>query len=108
MTVFEYLQQLPQDLFEATLMGLMGVPMEEKAEGVFHEWMSKPYDEFFPSVEKISAMEKDQVLVELSKSIKKMSEEDKEMLRRSLIGYCEVCDGINQRLANKQKAVNGE
>ena len=95
MTVFEYLQQLPQDLFEATLMGLMGIPMEENVEAFFHEWMNKPYDQYFPSVEKISGLD-----------IEKMLEQEQENLRRSLIGYCEVCDRINQSLAEKQRTVN--
>lgn len=47
MTVFEYLQQLPQSLFEATLMGLMGIPFNPIQEAQFHEWMNSSYEKTF-------------------------------------------------------------
>jgi len=105
-TVFEYLQTLPQDLFEATLMGLMGVPMDEKQEAAFHEWMNKPASDFFPNTEEVSAMDANTILIEIGKTIKKMNDAEKEELRRALLGYCETCDRINQRLADEQKAVS--
>ncbi len=107
MTVFEYLQTLPQDLFEATLMGLMSVPMEETAEKAFHDWMNKPASDYFPNTDDVGAMDADAILVEIGKTIKKMDDAEKEELRRALLCYCETCDRINQRLADIKKAVSG-
>ena len=48
MTVFQYLQTMPQPLIEATLLGLMGFPINPEREEWIHKWMNEPHDKWFP------------------------------------------------------------
>ena len=100
MTVFEYMQQLPQPLFEATLMGLMGIPIDPVREAVFHDWMNSPYEETFKT---INIPPTDELLALLGREIQKLSPEQQEQMRNAMKNYCEVCDCINQNLADAQK-----
>lgn len=108
MTVFEYMQQLPQPLFEATLMGLMGIPIDPVREAVFHDWMNSPYEETFKtdaviSADTINMPSTDELLALLGREIQKLSPEQQEQMRNAMKNYCEVCDCINQNLADAQK-----
>lgn len=100
MTVFEYLQQLPQDLFEPALMGLMGIPFDPIQEDQFLEWMNSPYEEtFFADKYNNSALFMDAAETEafaiLGREIQKLPQEKQDRLKKSMRNYCEICDCIN-------------
>lgn len=108
MTVFEYMQQLPQDLFEATLMGLMGIPFNPVQEAQFHEWMNSPYEETFAAGKSIDPelfmdAAETEALAILGREIQKLPQEKQDQLKEAMKSYCEVCDCINQSLADAQK-----
>lgn len=107
MTVYEYLCALPQELFEATLLGLMGFPLNPEKEAWFHDWMQRPYDEVFP-VCNLSALQSDvtvpldHMTMLLGKTASTLPVEKQEQLRNAMKNYCEVCDYINNQLADQQ------
>lgn len=108
MTVFEYLQQLPQGLFEATLMGLMGIPFNPIQEAKFHDWMDSPYEKTFNTGKSISPSlfmdaAETEALAILGREIQKLPQEKQVQLKEAMKSYCEVCDCINQSLAATQK-----
>ena len=110
MTVYEYLIRLPRPLFEATLLGLMGFPLDSEKEAWFHEWMDRPYDDVFPSCNLSSLQSEavvplDHMTMLLGKMASTLATEKQEQLRDAMKNYCEVCDYINNRLA-KQQASN--
>lgn len=108
MTVFEYLQQLSQPLFESVLMGLMGIPFNPIQEAQFHEWMNSPYEKSFESGAAINPdsfmdASSDEALSIFRREVQKLPKEKQERLKEAMKGYCEVCDYINQSLADMQK-----
>ena len=48
-TVYDYLHALPQPLFEAFVLNLMGSPLTEDHQRRFHEWIQQPYDKVLPA-----------------------------------------------------------
>ena len=76
MTVFEYMQQLPQPLFETDAV---------------------------ISADAINMPPTDELLALLGREIQKLSPEQQEQMRNAMKNYCEVCDCINQNLADAQK-----
>lgn len=115
MTVYEYIRSLPQPLFEATLLGLMGFPLNPEKEAWFHEWMNRPYSEIFP-LSNPSETAGDIMVpvgyltVLLGKTASTLPPEKQKQLRDAMKNYCEVCDFANDRLAEQQKAsdIKGE
>lgn len=106
MTVYEYLISLPQPLFEATLMGLMGLSLNSEQESVFHEWMQSPYKKYFDTdiaeiLEKSGELTVPVRLLGCTFSTLPMDKQTR--LRNALKDYCEVCDDINQYLAEQRK-----
>ena len=107
-TVYEYLHALPQPLFEATLLGLMGLPLDTEKEEWFHKWMERPYNEVFPTYN-LSALKSsittplNHMTMLLGKTAETLPKEKQEQLAHAMREYCEVCDYINQGLANQQK-----
>lgn len=115
MTVYEYIQSLPQPLFEATLLGLMGLPLNPEKEAWFHEWMNRPYDEVFPRSDLTATAGEttvplDHMTMLLGKMASTLPADKQEQLRDAMKNYCEVCDFVNDRLAEQQKAsdIKGE
>lgn len=102
MTVYEYLIRLPQSLFEATLMGLMGVGMSDAQEATFHDWMNSPYEESFPNCEKPVFQPSSMTMI-LGKAAETLPADKQEQLKHAMREYCEVCDYINQNLVDQQK-----
>lgn len=112
MTVFEYLQQLPQSLFEATLMGLMGIPFNPIQEAQFHEWMNSSYEKTFNAGKSIDPSlfmdaAETEALAILGREIQKPPQEKQIQLKEAMKSYCEVCDCINQSLVGAQKKNDG-
>lgn len=108
MTVFEYLRTLPQPLFEATLLGLMGFPINSEREEWFHDWMNQPYEKYFPQSNLSVAtgsltIPLDHMTMLLGKTAETLPKEKQEQLAHAMREYCEVCDYINQCLADQQK-----
>lgn len=109
MTVFQYLQCLPQPIFEATLLGLMGLPINPDREAWFHEWMNKPYDEVFPTsnpsiVAGNLTIPLDSMITMLQDAADILSPENQEKLLRATNDYCAVLDHVRQ-IVNHQKNV---
>ena len=75
MNTYEYIISLPRDLFEATLLGLMGVPVGGEEEKKLHDWLDSPAEESFPLT---AAFEKGKY------------EECADSLLEALIGLCEL------------------
>lgn len=114
-TVYEYLHALPQPLFEATLLGLMGFPLDPEEEAWFHKWMERPYNEVFPicnlsSLRSSATIPLDHMTALLGKMASTLPVDKQEQLRDAMKNYCEVCDFANDRLAEQQKAsdIKGE
>lgn len=115
MTVYEYIRSLPQPLFEAMLLGLMGLPLNPEKEAWFHEWMSRPYDEVFPRSDLTATTGEttvplDHMTMLLGKMASTLPADKQKQLRDAMKNYCEVCDFANDRLAEQQKAsdIKGE
>lgn len=107
-TVYEYLCALPQPLFEATLLGLMGFPLDSEREKWFHEWMERPYRDVFPicnlsSLRSDATVPLDHMTMLLGKMASDLPTEKQEQLRNAMKNYCEVCDYMNNSLASQQK-----
>lgn len=110
MNVYEYLISLPQTLFEATLLGLMGFPLDPEKEAWFHEWMERPYSDVFPTcnlsgLRSSATMPLDHMAMLLGKTASTLPAEKQEQLKDAMKNYCEVCDYINNNLANAQRGV---
>ena len=108
MTVYEYLIRLPQPIFEATLMGLMGIGMNERQKNAFHKWMERPCDDVFPScnlsgLQSESVVPLDHMTMLLGKMASTLPTEKQEQLRDAMKNYCEVCDYINNSLVSQQR-----
>lgn len=108
MTVYEYLISLPRPLFEATLLGLMGLPLNPEKEKWFHEWMDRPYDDVFPACDLSDlygdeSVPSDHMTMLLGKMASTLPAEKQEQLRDAMKNYCEVCDYVNNSLASQQK-----
>lgn len=106
MTVYEYLIKLPRPLFEATLLGLMGIPLNPEKEAWFHEWMDRPYDVFpfcnLSSLQSEAVVPLDHMTMLLGKTASTLPAEKQEQLRSAMKNYCEICDYINDHLARQQ------
>lgn len=100
MTVFQYLQSLPQDLFEATLASLMGFELASPQEDTLHKWLNMPYEKYFTS-DNAALPETPMSLI--GREAAKLPKEQQEKLRNAMREYCEVCDTINQNLVSEQK-----
>lgn len=113
-TVYEYLHALPQPLFEATLLGLMGFPLDPERDMWMHEWMERPCNEVFPKCS-LADWKSGNILpinsmTMLGKVAAILPANKQEQLRNAMKNYCEVCDFVNDRLAEQQKAsdIKGE
>ncbi len=107
-TVFEYLQNLPQPLFEATLLGLMGFPMNADCEEWFHKWMQRPYTDVFsetnsPLTDSALTIPLGRMFTMLGKRISDLPIDKQDKLKNAMKDYCEVCDSINQDIATQEK-----
>lgn len=107
MTVFQYLQTMSQPLFEATLLGLMGFPVNPEREGWIHQWMNEPYDKWF-SKSDLSTLAGDMTVpldhmtMLLGKTAETLPKDEQEKLSHAMREYCEVCDYINNQLTEQQ------
>ncbi len=107
MTVFQYLQTMPQPLLETTLLGLMGFPINPEREEWMHKWMNEPYDKWFPKAN-LSALTGDMTVpldhmtMLLGKTVETLPRDKQEKLSRAMREYCEVCDYVNNQLAERQ------
>lgn len=52
----EYLKALRNDLFDAILMGLMGIPLDSKQEQALTDWLDSPVDSRFFEDDKCSEL----------------------------------------------------
>ena len=107
-TVYEYLCDLPQPLFEATLLGLMGFQLDPEKESWFHEWMERPYGDVFPMCNLSSLRNSTTILLDhmsmlLGKTASMLPVEKQTQLKDAMKNYCEVCDYINNHATNIQK-----
>lgn len=75
MTVYERMKSLPRELFESTLLGLMGIPIGSEGEKRLHDWLDSPAEESFPIT---AVFEKGKY------------EECADALLEALIGLCEL------------------
>ncbi len=105
-TVYDYLHAMPQPLFEAFVLNLMGNPLTEDRQRWFHEWMQQPYDKVFPACN-LSMLKSgltiplDHMTMLLGKTAETLPPDKQEKLKNAMMDYCEVCDYINQELASK-------
>ena len=106
MTVYDYLISLPRPLFEATLLGLMGNPINPEREEWIHQWMNEPYDKWFPKTN-LSALTGDMIVpldhmaMLLGKTAETLPKDKQEKLSHAMQEYCEICDYVNNRLAKQ-------
>ena len=108
MTVFQYLQTMPQSLFEATLLGLMGFPINPEREEWVHKWMNEPHDKWFPKTTLSTltgdmTVPLDHMTMLLGKTAETLPRDKQEKLSHTIREYCEVCDYVNNRLAEQQR-----
>ena len=75
MNVYEYMTSLPRELFESTLLGLMGIPIGGEEEKRLHAWLDSPAEESFPLA---------------TAFVKGTPEEYVDSLLEALIGLCEL------------------
>lgn len=99
-TVYEHLILLPQSLFEASLLSLMGFPLDSEKKEWFHEWMNRPYSDVFPTntfsdPQSDIATSPDHTPTLLGKMISTLPVEKQEQLKDAMKNYCEVCDYIS-------------
>lgn len=109
MTVFQYLQTMPQSLFESTLLGVMGFPITPEREEWIHKWMNDPYDKWFPKANLSVltgdvAIPLDHMTMLLGKTAENLPKGQQEKLSHAMREYCEVCDYVNNQLATQQNA----
>ena len=108
MTVFQYLQTMPQPLFEATLLGLMGFPINPEREEWVHRWMNEPHDKWFPKTTLSTltgdmTVPLDHMTMLLGKTAETLPRDKQEKLSHAIREYCEVCDYVNNQLAEQQR-----
>ncbi len=114
MTVYEYIRSLPQPLFEATLLRSMRFPFDPEWDMWIHEWMERLCSEVFPKYSlndwRSSNMLPVNSMTLLGKAAATLPADKQEQLRDAMKNYCEVCDFVNDRLAEHQKAsdIKGE
>ena len=76
----KYLKMLRDDLFDATLMGLMGLPLCSEAETKLKEWLDSPLDKRFEEcVTSVNHITLDEFrgICELGESKQQINSEDK-------------------------------
>lgn len=89
MTVYEYLIRLPQPLFEATLMGLMGLPVNSPQEDVIHEWLQSPCEKYFGQEAAKDIANTSQIV---GRNFTALFDEEQEKIRRAMKDYFELCE----------------
>lgn len=108
-TVYDYLHALPQPLFEAFILNLMGHPLTEDRQKWFHEWMEQPYDKVFPAcnlseLKSSLTMPLDHMTMLLGKTAETLPIDKREKLKNAMKDYCEVCDYVNNQLVEQQSS----
>lgn len=104
MTTYQYIRQLPRDLFEATLSGLMGLSTGSRSEQRLHTWLDEPAEKWFPPFDGAicNPVSADSMMSLIGMEASHLTPDQQAKLRRAMREYCEVCDIINQNLADRQ------
>ena len=109
MTVFQYLQTMPQPLFGEILLMLMGEPINPEREKWIHKRLNEPHDKCFPKAN-LSALPGDMTVpldhmaILLGKTTGTLPRDKQEKLSQAMREYCEVCDYVNNQLAEQQNS----